>query len=138
MKDEGKAKEDLITELEGLRRRDAGIEASEADFKQIEEALGESEEQYKAVVESVGDGITINVGTRRAFVNRRFLAIHGLQKVSQAVGLPIDHYIIPEDRPLVNERTLARQRVESVPGVYEYRIVRPDGQVKWTPSSGQR
>ena len=94
---------------------------------QVEDQLRESEGQYRAVVENVADAIAINVGTRRAFVNKAFLALHGLTDVSQAQGLPLDYFVVPEDSELVKARTLARQRGEPVPEVYEYRIRRLDG-----------
>ncbi|MGH7846656.1 MAG: sensor histidine kinase, partial [Candidatus Binatia bacterium] len=64
-----------------------------------------------------------------------FLKIHGLDDPSQIVGSPLDIFIAPEDRSLVIERTLARQRGEPVPQVYEYRIVRPDGEVRTVQTS---
>ena len=47
----------------------------------------------------------------------------------------MDYFIIPEDRPSVRERTVARERGEPVPGVYDYRISRPDGRVRVVEAS---
>ena len=105
------------------------------DRKRAEEALRESEEHYRAVIENVADAIVINVGTNRVFVNKAFLKLHGLDDVSQVLGMPLDQFIVPEDRQLVSERTLARQRGQPVPGVYEYRIQRPDGEVRTVQTS---
>ncbi len=105
------------------------------DRKRAEEALRESEEHYRAVIENVADAIVINVGTNRVFVNKAFLKLHGLDDVSQVLGMPLDQFIVPEDRQLVSERTLARQRGQPVPGVYEYRIRRPDGEVRTVQTS---
>ncbi len=103
--------------------------------KRAEEALRESEEHYRAVIENVADAIVINVDTNRVFVNKAFLKLHGLDDVSQVLGTPLDQFIVPEDRQLVSERTLARQRGQPVPGVYEYRIRRPDGEVRTVQTS---
>jgi PAS domain S-box-containing protein len=111
------------------------LERLMAERRQGEEALREREQLYRAVVENVADGIGINVGRNRAFVNSAFLRIHGLDDPSQIVGSPLDLFIAPEDRNLVIERTLARQRGEPVPSVYEYRIVRPDGEVRTVQTS---
>jgi len=111
------------------------LERLMADRKQAEEALREREQLYRAVVEKVADGIAINVGRNRVFVNSAFLKIHGLDDPSQIIGSPVDVFIVPEDRSLVIERTLARQRGEPVPEVYEYRIMRPDGEVRTVQTS---
>ena len=76
--------------------------------KRSERALQESEELHRAVVESVADGIAVTVGTERVFVNKGFLEIHGLQDASPVLGLPLDQFILPEDREVVKERVLAR------------------------------
>jgi len=57
MGDINKTKEQLINELTGLRQRVAELEASEAEHKQAEEALRESEEKYKTLVEDAPIGI---------------------------------------------------------------------------------
>ena len=129
MRDELKTTTELQAELEALRQRVAELELSEADRIQASERVRESEEHYRAAVDNVADAIVINVGTTRVFVNNAFLTLHGLLDMSQASGLALDHFIVPEDRPMVSERTLARERGEPVPGVYEYRIRRTDGDI---------
>ena len=107
----------------------------EAALKKGRETVLESEEHYRAAVDNIADAIVINVGTTRVFVNNAFLALHGLEDMPQASGLALDHFIVPEDKPLVRERTLARERGEPVPGVYEYRIGRSNGEVRTVETS---
>jgi PAS domain S-box-containing protein len=57
MKNKEKKKEELISELADLRQRIGKLEALEADRKRAEEALRESEERYRAVMEQSADGI---------------------------------------------------------------------------------
>jgi PAS domain S-box-containing protein len=78
----------------------------------------------------VGDGIAITAGTERVFVNRAFLAIHGLPDISQALGLPLDHFIVPEDREAVDRLVLLRQKGEPLDNPVEYRILRSDGEMR--------
>ena len=125
----------LLTELYDLRRRISDMELVEAERNRVWETVREREEQYRAAVENVADAIVINVGTTRVFVNNAFLTLHGLDDMSHASGLSLDHFIIPEDRPTVRARTLARERGEPVPGVYEYRIRRTTGEVRTVESS---
>lgn len=86
----------------------------------------EDEERYMAMVENIADGIAITVKTERVFVNRAFLAIHGLRNDSEVVGHPFEELVFREDREVVRERTLARQRVKHPDDVVECRIKRPD------------
>ena len=90
---------------------------------------------YRAAVDNIADAIVINVGTTRVFVNNAFLTLHGLEDMSQASGLALDHFIVPEDKPLVRQRTLTRERGEPVPVVYEYRIGRSNGEVRTVETS---
>ncbi len=98
-------------------------------------ALLESEELYRAVVENVADAIAITVGTNRVFVNSAFLRIHGLAETSEVVGRPLDLFIAPEDREEVRKRTLARQKGEPTESLVEYRIQRPDGEIRTVQAS---
>jgi len=102
---------------------------------QLKETLRETEEHYSTIINNVADAIVINVGTDRVFVNKAFLKLHGLDDDSQVLGTPLDQFIVPEDRQLVIERTLARQRGHPVPGIYEYRIRRADGEVRTVQTS---
>ena len=151
MRDEVKTNAELLAELEVMRQRLAELELA-APFPVIPAQAGitsgaggyslgdwkrasEQEEHYRAAVDNVTDAIVINVGTTRVFVNNAFLSLHGLADMSQADGLALDHFIVPEDKLLVRERTLARQRGEPVPGLHRYRIRRSDGEVRTVESS---
>jgi len=93
-------------------------------------AVFQDEELYMAMVENIADGVAITVKTERVFVNRAFLAIHGLRSDSEVLGRPLEEFVFPEDRETVRERTLARQRGEHPDDVVEYRILRPDGEIR--------
>ena len=104
--------------------------ASTAPMESGREAPGNSDDHYRVAVDSVDDAIVINVGTTRVFVNHAFLTLHGLDDASQAERLPLDHFIVPEDKPMVSRRTLAREKGQPAPGRYEYRIQRTNGDIR--------
>lgn len=98
--------------------------------RSLEQSAREGEERYRAVIDNVGDALAVNIGEDRVYVNKMFLDIHGLKDTSEVVGRPVDAFIVADDGAMVMERNLARQRGESVPSRYEYRIRRADGQVR--------
>lgn len=127
---EHKNRNQLIQEIMLLRDRVARLETQNTSYNAAENVPLEDEELYRAVVENIADGIAITVNTERVFVNRSFLTIHGLRKVSEVVGHPLDQFVVPEDKKIVTERVLARQRGESFANLVEYRIKRPDGEIR--------
>ncbi len=135
MEDHDKERDLLVSELESLRDRISHLEALNASRQEVEKGLLETERLYRAVVESVADGIAITMRTERVFVNQAFLSIHGLRDVSEVVGHPIDQFVLPEDLRAVKERVLARQRGESLDELVEYRIQRPDGEIRTVQAS---
>ncbi len=111
------------------------MEALVARHAEAERALQESEALYRAVVESVTDGIAVTVGTTRAFVNKAFLDIHGLKDPSEVLGLPVDQFILPEYKQEVRERILAREHGDPVKTIVEYKIQRPDREIRTIQAS---
>ena len=135
MQDELNITAEELAEVEALRQRLAVLEPLEPDFKQALHKVLEREEHNRTAVDNVTDAIVINVATTRVFVNNAFLALHGLDDTAEVSGLTLDHFILPEDREMVSERTLARQRGEPTPGVYEYRIRRTNGAIRTVEAS---
>src|SRR6266446_1475930 len=85
------------------------------------EQLAAQVELYENIVEHLADAVVINVGNKRVFVNQAYLKLHGLTEKSEALGRPVDHFVVAEDRKLVASRTVARQAGRSAPATYEYR-----------------
>ncbi len=135
MEDQQKDRDQLVREMESLRDSIRHLETLNASRLEAEKGLLETERLYQAVVESVADGIAITRKTERVFVNQAFLAIHGLRDASEVVGHPLDQFVLPEDLQAVKERVLARQRGESLDELVEYRIRRPDGEVRTVQAS---
>ena len=135
MRDEDNITAEVVEVVKALRQRLAEIEPLEPDFKLALQKVLEREEHNRTAVDNVTDAIVINVATTRVFVNKAFLVLHGLEDSAEVSGLPLDHFIVPEDREMVSERSLARQRGESAPGVYEYRIRKTNGAIRTVEAS---
>jgi PAS domain S-box-containing protein len=99
MKDQSKTKQVLIQELVSLRRRIAGLEQSESERKQADEALRESEQRLASIYNTVGDVIfhlAVEPAGQFRFisVNSAFLKVTGLSP-EMVVGRTVNE-IIPE------------------------------------------
>ena len=90
----------------------------------------ESEARYRAVVEQSADAIVVVEGTTAVYANAAYLRLLGVERLDEVIGRSGDRWVHPDDAPLVRERALARQRGEPVPPVYEFRVVRPGGEVR--------
>jgi len=96
--------------------------------KRAEEALRESEERYKVVVEHAGDAIAIvTTGQTLAFVNRRYAQVFGFASKDEPVGLPLSGIIHQDDRDRILEVVRKSHRGEHGPIRYEFKGLRKDG-----------
>jgi PAS domain S-box-containing protein len=100
------------------------------DRRLAEEALRQSEEKYRLVVENVGEAIAIIQNGGARFVNSRAVEITGYSK-TELLTTPFDRFLHPDDCQMVLERYGRRVQGEAVPGVYPFRFVTKGGAVKW-------
>jgi PAS domain S-box-containing protein len=98
--------------------------------KKAEEALRESEEKYRLVVEHATEAIVVAQDNRLKLVNPKAVELTGYSG-ADLTSLPFVEFIHPEDRELVLERHRKRLRGEELPSVYPFRILRKDGTIRW-------
>ena len=73
MKDQAKAKAQLISELNSLRRRIAELEASATHRHKAGDTFGPLEAQYRTVIDSLSDAIhVIDSDFRLVLINKKF------------------------------------------------------------------
>jgi PAS domain S-box-containing protein len=97
-----------------------------AERKQAEEALRESEEKYRTLVERANDGITIVQDMLLKYANPRLAEVTGYT-VEELVDTPFTHYVHPDELPKVIDRYERRMAGEDVTPVYETAIKHRDG-----------
>ena len=135
MNDDTRTREDLLSELVMLRGRVTELEARETipDTSEKEtagEALRESEEKYRAVVQKAHEGILIAQEGVHRFVNPAAAKIWGYSE-KELLSRPVAEFIHPDDREMVLDRQLRRAKGDKLPGRYPFRIVTKDGRNKW-------
>jgi PAS domain S-box-containing protein len=98
--------------------------------KRGEEALKESEEKYRLLVENAAEAIFVAQDGMLKFTNRKTTEMIGYSK-EELTSKPFPEFIHPDDRMLVLDRHLKRLQGEGSPSVYPFRIVNKSGNVKW-------
>lgn len=114
--DANKTKEQLVRELDEMRRRVA--------------ELAEREKKYRRVVEHANEGIVVVQDGAFKLCNEKASSLSGYE-LEELLALSFDQLIHPDDRPLVVERHLRRLQGESLPDVYSFRIIDKTQSVKW-------
>lgn len=98
--------------------------------KQTEEALSESEEKYRRIVDTANEGIwVVNENQRTDFVNDRMAEMLGYCSM-EMINIGIESFVFKEDLPDHFERMNKRRL--GVSEQYERRWRRKDGLALWT------
>jgi PAS domain S-box-containing protein len=129
MKDHKKTKAQLITELTEARRCMAELEKEEAERRQAEQDLIESEERYRIVIENSNDGVALIRGDEHIYTNRKFLEMFGYETFDDFMRNPIYGSVHPNDRAMVVEYNRKRQKGEPIPSRYEFEGIKKDDTV---------
>lgn len=118
-----------------LARANEELRLEIAERRRIEEALRESEEKYRELVENISDAIyTVDPGGRVNYVSPSIEPLLGYHP-SELVGRQIQEFVYPEDMPKLAESfqgLLAGTSQES-----EYRILSKSGELRCMRTSSR-
>ena len=84
--------------------------------KQGEQAMTESEEKYRRLVESSIDGILIVQGAKIRFANQALVDMYGASKTEEVIGQNFTKFVSPEYQDLLVQRGLERERGKNAGG----------------------
>jgi PAS domain S-box-containing protein len=114
---------------EELEQRVKELE-KESLCQQTEQALRESEDKYKTLIEGSLTGIFIHQDGKYVFANDRFAQIHGYEP-EELIGTDPLELIVPDERD--NFRRRAQKRLEGATVVQQYEVqrIKKDGTTIW-------
>jgi diguanylate cyclase (GGDEF)-like protein/PAS domain S-box-containing protein len=112
--------------LERYRRLQSDLEAHDRE----QAALRESDRQFRELADHVAAATFIYRGSQYLYVNAAATELTGYT-ADELLGMNFWDLVHPEDRALVHDRGMARQRGETVPARYEFRVVTRGGEVRW-------
>lgn len=104
------------------------------DLKEAEDALRESEEKYRLLVEKADEAIFIAQDGIIKFPNPKTLELTGYSEKKLAT-IPFADLIHPEDRQMVVDRYRRRINGESPPSDYAFRIISKSDSVLWVQNN---
>ncbi len=127
MEDQSKTKQALIQELASLRQRIQEFEYSESKRKCAEDALRESEEKYRAIIENIQEGYhEVDIKGNFTFLNESMCKIIGYER-EELLGMNNRQYADEENnRKVYQVYNRVYRTGESVKN-FEWQIIRKDG-----------
>lgn len=130
MDDAPRTTDDLLGELAGLRRRIVELEAREVGRQQTEQALKESESNFRNFMDRSPLGIRVRNAERYlVYCNRAYLDIFGVASVEELEAIPMAEHYASENYPGHLARCELRKQGKPIPSPYEVSILR-NGEVR--------
>jgi PAS domain S-box-containing protein len=103
--------------------------------KKVEEALRDSEEKYRDVVERANDAIVIIQDGNLTYINPRGAAILGYRP-EEVIGTSMINHVHPDFAGEALERIRKRMEGEGISDLYEVVLRHKDGSVRYVEMSG--
>jgi two-component system sensor histidine kinase UhpB len=94
--------------------------------KQAAEALRDSEERYRRLVEDSLLGIGISSGNQVVFANPALLRLFGYDDLEEFTKIPLLNHVAPASRELIAARMEKLAQGKPIPAEFEYDILRKD------------
>jgi two-component system cell cycle sensor histidine kinase/response regulator CckA len=95
--------------------------------ERAEEALKESEELFRTLVEGAPDAIFVQTNQRFAYLNRSAVSLLDLESQDQLIGQPIIEWVHPSSRDSIREHMQHINEFQSKEALHEETILRMDG-----------
>jgi len=112
-----------------------GVLRDVTEQKRTTEALKESEERYRVLVDNSLTGVCLIQDGKFLFANRRAIEMTGYSR-EELVGMPLEQVIYPDDRDLVRGIVASRMSGQDLTTQYQVRIVAKNGDVLWIETFG--
>ena len=130
-KDQRMTRRQLIEELAQLRLRVAELQTADARHKETEDALRESEERYRSLVELSLDVIVVHSEGKIDFINRAGAKFLGAAGPEGLIGKPVAGLVHEDESAGLQSRLRQIEAKGEERSRVEERLVLPDGSVAY-------
>jgi PAS domain S-box-containing protein len=127
----------LLRDGEGVPTGFLGLSRDTTERRRMEEALRKSEENYRLLFETAGEGVMIVQGDRVRLANPALVRLLGYP-AEVLTTQPFVRFIHPADAAMVYNRHAQRMHGEDVETGYSFRSVTSNGTEKWLEIHSQR
>ena len=124
MQDQDKTKDQLIDELNEIRRK-------VAEFETVQKSRNENESLHREIIGSSSEAIFIIQDGWINYANEKTSEITGYSKEEVLTSSAIVTFVHPDDREMVAQYHASRLQGDETHYRYAFRIVRKDGNVRW-------
>lgn len=124
MQDHDKTHDQLIDELNEMRRKVAALEA-------LQKSWNENEAPHREIVDRSSEAIFVIQDGWINYANEKTSELTGYPKEKLLNSSPIVTFVHPDDRDMVTQYHAGRLKGDETHYRYPFRIVRKDGNVRW-------
>ncbi len=124
---------EYIRTYEGFEKANARLYREMAERLQVQDALKESEEKYRLLVENAYDAIVVTQEGKVKYVNPSAVAFRD-QPQKEIMNREFLEFIHPDDRGHILELYRARMKGEEVPTGTSFRMLNGRGEIRWVQS----
>lgn len=103
---------------------------TERELDRAQNALIESEEKYRTLIQNANEGIAVMQGNQFKLVNNKLVEITGFSE-DELMGLQIEEIIHPADIETTLNNYYLRLSDKEAPSLQEFRIMYPDDDIRW-------
>ncbi len=105
--------------------------------RKAQQALKESEERYRTLVENATEAIVVAQDFKLKFINPSAIRLTGYSE-EELLSMPFTECIHPDDRATVAQNYARRMAGDEVPPHYDFRMLRKDGTIRWAEINAVR
>jgi len=120
-----------------VKKQTSDLQKELTERRAAQDALRDSEEMYRLVVENANEIIIIAQDGFLKFFNHKTIDVTGYSR-EELISKPFAELIHPDDREKVARNHLKRLKGENTPEIYDFRIIDKSGHIKWTEINAVR
>lgn len=118
-----------IDSIQELKKKNQSLQAALGEYRSMVD-------KYRTLADCSLAGIYVIQKGRFQYVNPRLIEMLGYEREEDLIGKNFWEVVHPEDRPIVRNRGLRREKETVYPERYTFRVLKKDGSIAWADLRG--